>query len=237
MSHLSAASMSHLPGYRIAPEWRRADPSLIAALGSIASPTIADAMNKFGSLTGEIHAIWDEAKFAGSAVPVLVRSGDNLMIHRAINTALPGDAIIINGQGSMQHALVGELMGLAALQVGVVGVVVDGAVRDVTALRKIGLPVFARGACGGGPVKDGPGELGYPIACGGVVCCAGDVVVADTDGVVIVPQADAPGVLALARAIERREEDRRQEIAAGHYRRSAVDATLRSAGIIEEGVE
>jgi regulator of RNase E activity RraA len=155
------------------------------------------------------------------------------MLHKAINMAQPGDVIVVNGQGDTGRALFGELMARSAAALKVAGLVFDGAVRDIDALADVRLPVFARASTPAGPFKNGPGEIGYPVACGGVVCMSGDIVLADADGVVVVPQADAPRVLENARAKADSETKRRREIANGTPYRAGIDEELVQKGVLE----
>jgi regulator of RNase E activity RraA len=185
----------------------------VTELGQYSTGVISDAMHRLGAMDGGIHAVWGGARLAGPALTVWVRAGDNARIHEAIAVARPGDVLVVNAQGSMTHAVFGELMGLACQARGVAGIVVDGAIRDAEALSALGFPAFARGACASGPLKDGTGEVGFPIAAGGVVCAPGDLVVADGDGVVVVPIADAVTVLERSREIDAWEQQCRAELA------------------------
>ena len=226
--------MSGSPGFRIASNWNRPDPATVIAFAEVPSPNVGDAMNRLGVVDPHIQAVWPGARCVGSALPVWVRAGDNLMIHKAIDMAEPGDVIVVNGQGDLTRALFGELMAQSAAALGVGGLVFDGVVRDVASLAELRLPVFARGVSPAGPFKQGPGEIGRPVAIGGVVCAPGDLVVADADGVVIVPRQDADVVLAEAQAIQEREAKRIQEIRGGSPRRAGIDEELIRRGVIGE---
>ena len=131
---------------------------------------------------------------AGRAFTVWTALGDNLFLHKAFDAAEPGDVLVVNGSGDTTRALIGNLIGIRAKTLGIVGFVSDGAVRDTDALSEPGLPVFARNVTPAGPYKNGPGRLGEPVAVGSVVVAPGDVVVADADGVVIVKSADVESV-------------------------------------------
>lgn len=224
--------MSGTPGFRISADWQRADSEMIARFNGIPTPTLADVMNRLGAMDGGIRPVWQGAVCVGSALTVWVRAGDNLMIHKALNMAKPGDVIVVNGQGDSNRALFGELMGTSARELGVVGLVFDGAVRDADGLRGLGLPVFSRGVAPSGPFKAGPGEIGRAIACGGIVCHSGDVVVADSDGVVVVPQEDVAYVLEAAKKKLAQEQARREEILHGKPQRAGIDEELSRAGVI-----
>lgn len=196
------------PGRRVATSFLRPERDVLARFHGHSASAIGDAMNRLGAMSGGIRRLAGSTMI-GSALTVWVRSGDNQMLHRAIGIASPGDVLVVNGQGSVAHALFGELMCRAALRRGVAGLVLDGAIRDRAALASIGFPTFARGVCASGPTKEGTGEVGYPVACGGVVVASGDIVVGDADGVVVVPRQDATEVLAHLRVVEEFETRQR----------------------------
>ncbi len=202
------------PGDRTAAAWSRPDRDLGARFVAFSTGVIADAMHRLGAMDAGIRPMWSGAALTGSVLTVWVRAGDNARIHEAIALVEPGDVLVIAAQGSLTHAVFGEFMALACLARGVVGVVLDGALRDVAALADLRLPAFARGACAFGPLKEGTGEVGFPLACGGVVCTSGDLVRADSDGVVVVPAGDAETVLRQAELIEQWEIERRKVLAA-----------------------
>ena len=220
------------PGFRIAASWDRGTAESSEQSSGIPTPTISDAMHRLGAMDSGIRALHSRAQCAGPALTVWTRAGDNLMIHKAINMAKPGDVLVINGQGDLTRALLGELMCSSAKELGIAGVVVDGAVRDICAIAEMSFPVFGRGAAPGGPFKNGPGEIGFPVACGGVVCSPGDLVVGDADGVVVVPKQDAVSVLDRAASIQQGEERRRREISSGQPQRSGIDEILEREGVI-----
>jgi regulator of RNase E activity RraA len=157
-------------------------------------------MDRFGALDSEIQPQWPAARLVGNAFTVLTRSGDNLAIHQALDVVGPGDVLVVNGFGDKSRALIGEMIGIKAKARGVAGFVLDGAARDIDALREMDLPVFARASTPAGPYKNGPFRLLQPIAVGGVCVTPGDAVVADRDGVTIV------GRPALAETIEKAGE-------------------------------
>lgn len=181
---------------RIYTDARRLDGALIDRFRALPATVVGDAMDRLGVMHADIHAVTGErSRCVGSAVTVLTRAGDNLAIHAALDAAEPGDVLVVNGQAGLSQALFGGLMARRARRLEVAGLVVDGVVRDIDEIRSCGLPVWARGVAPGGPFKDGPGIVGRPVACGGVVCASGDIVVADASGVAIVPAADALAIL------------------------------------------
>jgi regulator of RNase E activity RraA len=195
------------PSVQVASGHARPPRVLVERFRRMAASTVADAQQRLWVLDGGIGPMWAGAACVGPALPVYTRAGDNLAVHHALDLAEPGDVLVVNGQGDTTRALVGELLAARAFRAGLAGVVVDGAVRDVHAFSAIGLPVFARGATPAGPYKHGPAEIGYPVACGGVVCAPGDIVCGDADGVVVVPQARAEQVAERADAVVRHERE------------------------------
>jgi regulator of RNase E activity RraA len=171
-------------------------------------------------------------KVCGVAVTVMTRSGDNLMVHKAIEVAAPGDIIVVNTGGDKSNAVFGELIARSAIAVQLGGFVIDGGIRDIEALVSLGFPVFSRAVSSGGCDKDGPGEVNVPIVCGNAVVMPGDIVVGDACGVVVIPRVDAPEVLKLVNALKEREIRRILEIESGQLFSRDIDETLRPKGVI-----
>src|SRR5262249_34946521 len=151
---------------------------------------------------------------------------DNLMIHKALQVASPGDIVVVSTCGNTTSAVFGELMCNTAVAAKLGGIIVDGAIRDVEGLTALGFPAFSRTVCAGGCDKDGPGEINVPISCGGAVVSPGDIVVGDEDGIAIVPRADAEEVLQLVDDLMSREKKRIAEIKAGVLFRPEIDDSL-----------
>lgn len=182
------------------PEWSRPTEEQRTRLGALPTANIADAMQRLGAMDARIKPVWDGATLVGAAYTVWTRPGDNAGIHEALRHVQPGDVLVINGGGDESRALIGELIGGRARARGVAGFVIDGAVRDAPGLAEYDMPVFARGLTPAGPYKDGPYVVAAPTAVGGVVVNPGDVIVADADGVVVIPLAQADAVADLAQA-------------------------------------
>jgi regulator of RNase E activity RraA len=206
---------------------------LLDAFGAASSAQVADCMSRLGAMDSGIRPIWASPRIIGSALTVWCHSGDNLMLHKALSVAKPGDVVVMNTQGNVNNSGFGELIGSSAARAGVRAVIVDGTVRDADALEALRLPVYARGLSPNGCNKDGAGEVGAIIACGGVAVRPGDVIVADRDGVTVVPFEDAGEVAKLAHAQVEREENRKAEIAKGVLVRPEIDEALRRLKIIE----
>jgi regulator of RNase E activity RraA len=180
-----------------------------------------------------IKPVWPSPRIVGAALTVWCHSGDNLMLHKALSLAQRGDIVVMNTQGNVANSGFGELIATSAVKQGVSGVIVDGTVRDVEAFEALRLPVYARGISPNGCNKDGAGEVGTVIACGGVAVRPGDVIVADRDGITVVPLEDAREVASLAQAQIEREQKRLAEIEKGVIVRPEIDETLRRLKIID----
>ena len=220
-------------GFRIAADWPRPSAELLAAFADAAPAQVADVMHRFGAMDTGIRPVWSSPKIVGAAVTVQVRSADNLMIHRSLAEARPGEIVVIATQGNVTNSGFGELTGTTAAEAGLAGAIVDGVVRDGDSFEELGLPVYARGLNPNGCDKHGPGEIGYPIACGGVVVRSGDIIIADCDGVTVVPLADAEAVAEGVPAAIERETKRVKAIRDGELHKAEIDETLRAAKVIE----
>ena len=205
---------------------------MLAAFGEASAAQLGDCMSRLGAMDAGIRPVWPGPRVIGAALTAWCHAGDNLMVHKALSLAVPGDVLVVNTQGSGNSGF-GELLATSAVKAGVRAVVVDGTVRDAESLAAMGLPVYARGLCPNGCNKDGPGEVGTIIACGGVAVRPGDVVIADRDGVTVRPLDDALEVAALASEQIAREQRRLAEIAKGVLVRPEIDETLRKLKVIE----
>lgn len=219
------------PGFRIARDIRRPDPRLIAELAKFPTSNIADAQERFGFMDPGISRV-SGGKMAGPAVTVLTRPGDNLMVHKALEVAKPGDVVVVSVSRSDNTAVFGEIMATMLMGAKLEGIVVDGAVRDFDELREMGPNVFSRTVVGSACDKDGPGEINFPVACGNVAVMPGDVIIGDADGVVVVRSEDLEYVLERTRAIAAGETVRIKEIKDGLLFKADIDRVLKSKGII-----
>jgi regulator of RNase E activity RraA len=164
-----------------------------------------------------------------------VRPGDNLMIHAAIALAKPGDVLVIDGKGDQTAALMGTIMMTACKQLGLAGVVIDGAVRDSLEIDEMDYPVFAFGTNPNGPTKNVPGRIGHPVSVGGVSVRSGDLIVADADGVVASERERVEALLPVARKKVEDESARIAAIKKGDTKAAWLDAALRTAGVLKQG--
>lgn len=197
-------------------DWHRLNQETLRKFRGLRTTVIGDVMHRMGCMSAHIARTWPGAACLGSVLPVWTRAGDNAALHEALALAQPGDVMVVNGQGDMTRALFGELMALRAQEAGMLGVVIDGAVRDRAELAHLRFPAFARGATPAGPYKNGPGVIGSPIAVGGVVCSPGDLILTDDDGVVVVPANEVDNVSSAAWSKERAEQDKREAILNSH---------------------
>jgi RraA family protein len=161
---------------------------------------------------------------------VRVRPGDNLMIHRALQLGQPGDVLVVDGGGSIERALIGEIMKAVAQSRGFVGFVIDGAIRDLRSFEDDDFPCYARDVTHRGPFKDGPGEINVPVTIGGTVVHPGDIVVGDRDGVVFISASEAREVAEAAKRKSAQEAEVLSAIAAGRYDDSWISKVLAEKG-------
>lgn len=184
---------------------RRADPAVVDALAELGSATVHEAMGRIGYVGEHIRPIQQDAAISGSAITVSAAPGDNLMVHVAIEQAQEGDVIVVVPVTDSAFGFIGELMATQMQVRGVRGYVTSGGVRDTAELRSMGFPVWTAHVSAQGTVKDTAGSVNVPVVLGGAVVAPGDVVVADDDGVTIVPRAIAAETLEAARARAARE--------------------------------
>jgi 4-hydroxy-4-methyl-2-oxoglutarate aldolase len=216
-------------------DFERVSPALVRQAAEFQAAILADVNGRRGALHGRIAALRPRMKLAGPALTVDVRPGDNLMIHAAIALAQPGDVLVIDGKGDQTAALMGTIMMTACKQLGLAGVVIDGAVRDSLEIDEMDFPVFSFGTNPNGPTKNVAGRIGHPVSCGGVTVRSGDLVVADADGVVVLERERVEGLLPLARRKVEDETARIAQIRQGNTSAPWLAAALRSAGVLKEG--
>jgi RraA family protein len=216
-------------GFRIYTKINRPAKELVEAFRGLPAANVADEMNRFSCMDARIKPV-NSAPLLGTAFTVKARSADNLLLHKAIDTAQPGDVIVVEAQGDTVNSLIGEIMLRQAIKRNIAGIIVDGAIRDIEALRQMNFPVYAAGCTPRGPYKDGPGEINAPISCGGVVIHPGDIIVGDADGVVVISPKDAPAVAKKAKGKFLEEQEKFRAIEAGTLDRSWVDKALAERG-------
>lgn len=221
-------------GFRIFPKVTKVSEGVLAEYRQFVTPHLSDNMNRLNAVDASIRPIHRSGKLVGSAFTVKTRPGDNLLVHKAIDMAGPGDVIVVDAGGDVTNAIMGEIMVNIAKKRGVEGFIIDGAIRDCEPIRDMNYPLFAKGITHRGPYKDGPGEINVPIQLGGVVVRPGDVILADMDGIVVIPFEYAKALIEKVKQTMTMEADIMESIANGTVDRNWVDELLRKKGC--EGV-
>ena len=219
----------------IVKDFPRVAPDLVAQAARFQPAIFSDIHGRRGALHGRIQALRPRMKVAGPAFTGEVRPGDNLMIHAAMALAKPGDVLVIDGKGDQTSALMGTIMMTACRQLGLAGVVVDGAVRDSLEIDEMDYPVFSVGTNPNGPTKNNGGRIGHPISIGGVTVHPGDFVIGDGDGVVVVEREALADLLPLAEHKVQAEAKRIAQIKEGNTSASWLSASLVAAGVLKQG--
>jgi regulator of RNase E activity RraA len=220
------------PGYRIVDRVAGVSPEMVAALRKVPVAVAGDCMGRSIGAMG-LRAYHPDLKtvMCGPAITVRIRPGDNLMIHKAMMMAQPGDVIVIDGGADVTQALVGGLMRTTAMTRGLAGFVIDGAIRDLVEWAEGGIAIYARGHTHRGPSKEGPGEINVPIACAGLAVMPGDLILADADGIIAIPPDEIAALLPRIQAHLEREAGIRATNAAGTADPERFNAVLRAKGL------
>jgi len=230
---LSSAEMHPGPGFRVQQQRDRLPSDLVGAFGRFETPDVSDLLNRLYTMASGIRPLTPNAtRIAGLACTVKVFPGDNLMVHKALDLAGSGDIVVIDASASHMTAVLGDMIANKAVHRGIAGFVVDGLIRDLPGIEEIGtLPVFARGVTPIGPLHRGPGEVNYPISCGGIVVNPGDVIVGDENGVVVVPRVVARATLDLLEERRERSASYVEAVQRGEFSNAWVDRVLAGGGM------
>ena len=222
------------PGFRIRLDYPRDAAPYCEHLLEYDVPEISDQLNRLFAVDSRIQLLTSpDHRVCGVACTVLVFPGDNLMVHKSLDVAAPGDVIVVAAHGAREaspNAVLGDLISQKAKHRGVAGFIVDGLIRDLPGIKEIGLPVFARGTTPVGPLHRGPGEINYPIALGGTVINPGDVIIGDAAGIVAVPREV---VTELIERLERKKASGAaylESVRRGEFSNAWVDEQLAEAG-------
>ena len=219
-------------GFRILERKKKVALDIAKEFLTLPVANVSDSMWRLTAGGSRLRPMHKSGQMAGPALTVKSRPGDNLMLHKAIDMAEPGDIIVCDAGGDVTNSLMGELMLAHAIKRGVGGFVLDGAVRDVEAFLEVNLPVFAAGVSHRGPYKDGPGEINVSVAIDGMVIEPGDLVIGDWDGVLSIPLDDVESILKKTNEKQAAEAGDMAKIEAGEWDRSWVDKTLKDRGCI-----
>ena len=219
-------------GFRILERKKKVALNIAKEFLTLPVANVSDSMWRLTAGGSRLRPMHKSGQMAGPALTVKSRPGDNLMLHKAIDMAEPGDIIVCDAGGDLTNSLMGELMLAHAMKRGVGGFVLDGAVRDVEAFLDLNLPVFAAGVSHRGPYKDGPGEINVSVAIDGMVIEPGDLVIGDWDGVLSIPLDDVESILKKTNEKQAAEAVDMAKIEAGEWDRSWVDKTLKDRGCI-----
>ena len=219
-------------GLQIHPRQRAVSLALAQKFLSVPVANVSDCMSRLFGGGADLRPMHRGDPMSGPAFTVRVRPGDNLMIHKALEMALPGDVIVVDGGGDLTNALVGEIMTSLAKYRKLAGMVIYGAVRDAAALKESEFPVFAAGVTHRGPYRDGPGEINTSIAINGMVIHPGDLVIGDSDGVLAIAYDQADALYAAATAKGVLEAKMLKDICSGAYTAAWVDESLARLGCL-----
>jgi len=185
-------------GKRVFTKRKLADPEVVKGFIGLPASNVGDTFDRIGCMDPRIKLMSNPkgVSWVGNALTIKSRGGDNLLIHYALeNLAKEGDFLIISNEGCPTRSVIGQNMACSMESLKLAGIVIDGPIRDLDAIREMGLPIYATGACPGGPFKEGPGEINVPVACGNITVNPGDVIVADWDGICVVPRQEAAEIL------------------------------------------
>ena len=213
---------------------RRAEAGDIRTLGGLGVATVHEAQGRTGLMRPYMRPIYPSAKIGGTALTISCHPGDNLMLHAAIDVCQPGDVLVVTTTSESTDGMFGELLGESAKAHGIVGLIIDAGVRDVADLTTIEFPVWSKAISAQGTVKNTPGSVNVPVVCAGAIVHPGDVIVADVDGVVVVPRSAASEVARLASDRLAKEQKTRERLRSGEL---GLDFYGLRAKLAEMGVQ
>jgi RraA family protein len=217
-------------GFEIHARRRAVAADVVAKYVGLPVANISDVMSRMTAGGPRLRPMHDGTFMAGPALTVRTRPGDNLMVHKALDLAAPGDIIVVDAGGDLTNAIIGEIMVSYAKSRKLGGIIINGSIRDAGALRKGNFPVFAAGITHRGPYKDGPGEINCTVALDGMTIEPGDLIVGDDDGLLCIPFDQTEAIYEAAKAKHAAEEKTFANIASGKHDTSWIDARLKALG-------
>lgn len=225
-----SSEMTPGPGFMIRTDFPRLSRDLIEQFREFETADVSDVLNRLYAMDGSIRNQTNDLELLGTACTVKVYPGDNLMVHKALDIAKPGDIVVVDCSGAMSNAVLGDLVANKSIHRGIAGYVIDGLIRDVAGIKETGLPVYARGVTPFGPLHRGPGEINTPICCGGIVVNPGDIIKADTTGIAVIPRDFATEILNRLQSSKVRLAEYVASVKRGDFSNSWVDEQLRENG-------
>jgi regulator of RNase E activity RraA len=222
-------------GFSVRQVEKRVSPETVAKFRGVPTANISDCMSRMAAGGSRIRPMHSEGHLVGPAFTVKTRPGDNILVHKALDMAQPGDVIVVDAGGDLTNSIIGEIMSSYAEARGIAGLVINGAIRDYSSLKRSTYPVFAAGVSHRGPLRSGPGEIGRTIAIDGMVIEPGDLIVGDGDGIMCIPYDQTTEVFeAVSKKIEA-ETKSLADIKAGKLSdRAWVDKALKELGCVYE---
>ena len=218
-------------GFSVQPIRRRVSPEVVRKFKPLPVANVSDCMSRLTGGGPRLRPYHAGGGLAGPAFTVKTRPGDNLMVHKALDIASPGDVVVVDAGGELTNSIVGEIMISYAMNRGIAGIVINGSIRDSDALRGLQFPVFAAGVTHRGPYKSGPGEIGRAIALDGMVIEPGDLIIGDGDGILCIAYDEVEEVYQAASAKKKAEDKILSDLkAGGSMDRAWVDAALKQLG-------
>ncbi|CAB3732238.1 RraA family protein [Achromobacter piechaudii] len=217
-------------GFDIHPRRRAVSNEFVEKFRRIPVANISDCMSRMTAGGARLRPMHDGSLLAGPALTVRTRPGDNLLVHKALELAQPGDVVVVDAGGDLTNAIIGEIMTTYAQTRGLAGIVINGAIRDCGTIRRGSFPVYAAGVTHRGPYKDGPGEINVTIALDGMTIEPGDLILGDEDGLLALPYDQVPALFEAASAKHAVEEQMLAQIAAGTLDTSWIDARMKAQG-------
>ncbi len=225
-----SAEMTPGMGFQIRAEIDRPTRELIEVFRKFETTDISDLLNRMYTMHHTIRNLVNEKPLVGPAITVKLYPGDNLMLHKALDVAQPGDVVVVDTSGSDRNAVFGDLIANKALHRGIAGFVIDGLIRDLDGVKETGLPVYARGVTSFGPLHRGPGELNFAITCGGIVVNPGDLISADSSGVVVVARHFVHSAILKLTAHQAQMKKYIKDVKRGIFSNDWVDSQLKADG-------